>query len=55
MMGYCLIRNRSVPAKKSLQYLLGQLKPVHEEQHILTLEDMTKTYQGAIWAKTGHL
>ena len=38
-------------SQKSLQYLLGQLKPVHEEQHILTLEDMTKTYQGAIWAK----
>ena len=37
--------------QKSLQYLLGQLKPVHEEQHILTLEDMTKTYQGVIWAK----
>ena len=35
-------------SQKSLQYLLGQLKPVHEEQHILTLEDMTKTYQGAI-------
>ena len=38
-------------SQKSLQYLLGQLKPVHEEQHILTLEDMTKTYQGVIWAK----
>ena len=36
--------------QKSIQYLVGQLKPVHEGQRILTLEDMTKTYQEINWA-----
>ena len=35
--------------QKSIQYLLGQLKPVHEGKHILTLDDMTRTYQGTNW------
>ena len=37
--------------QKSIQYLIGQLKPVHEGQHILTLEDMAKNYQGNVWAR----
>ena len=49
--GLLFDKRRIRASQKSLQYLLGQLKPVHEEQHILTLEDMTKTYQGVIWAK----
>ena len=49
--GLLFDKKRIRASQKSLQYLLGQLKPVHEEQHILTLEDMTKTYQGVIWAK----
>ena len=37
--------------QKNIQYLVGQLKPIHEEQHILTLEDMAKNYQGIVWAR----
>lgn len=37
--------------QRNVQYLVGQLKPVHEGQHILTLEDMAKNYQGSVWAK----
>ena len=37
--------------QKNIQYLVGQLKPVHEGQHILTLEDMAKNYQGSVWAR----
>lgn len=37
--------------QKIIQYLVGQLKPVHEGQRILTLEDMTKTYQGTNWVR----
>ena len=37
--------------QKNIQYLVGQLKPVHEGQHILTLEDMAKNYQGNVWAR----
>ena len=36
--------------RKAIEYLYGQLKPIHERQSILTLVDMVKTYQGATWA-----
>lgn len=48
--GLLFVKNQIRANQKNIQYLLGQLKPVHEGQHILTLENMTKTYQGTNWA-----
>jgi len=47
--GVSFDKNQLHTNQKSIQYLLGQLKPVHEGQHILTLENMTETYQGINW------
>lgn len=49
--GLLFDKNNLRANQKIIQYLVGQLKPVHEGQRILTLEDMTKTYQGTNWVR----
>ena len=49
--GLLFDKNNLRANQKIIQYLVGQLKPVHEGQHILTLEDMTKTYPGTNWVR----
>ena len=49
--GLRFVKSQLQTNQKNIQYLAGQLKPVHEGQHILTLEDMAKNYQGNVRAR----
>lgn len=37
--------------KKNIEYLYGQLKPIHITQNILTIEDFSKIYFGTDWTQ----